>query len=262
MIKKHVAKILLLLSILSFYGCDPYEHPTLPRELPQEILVYCGMTMSSAVFELSSLFEKETGCKASILYGGSGNLQKVIEVNEQGDIFFPGSYDYVKYLQTKGIVIRTSEVGHNRLSYFVKKGNPLQIDGELSNLTDKHLKVVVGSERAGAIGRATARLLQKHGIKKRVFEESMYVTTDSKGLAESIKEGDADLVINWYATAFFKKNKPFMDPIRIDSPYVKKTRLVMGQLKYSENRNCSDKFLDMVESDRGKEIFRRYGFIE
>jgi molybdate transport system substrate-binding protein len=243
-------------------GCDPYKHPTITEKNRKEILIYCGVTMASAVSELISILEERTDCKVSALYGGSGHLKNIIEVNKKGDLFFPGSSQYLEDLKTEGVIGRTEEVGYNSLSFFVKKGNPLQITNNIKNLSDVSLNVVLGSENAGSVGRETAYLLEKHNIKDEVISKSIYVTNDSKGIARSIRNGDADLTVNWLATGYLPENTEFVTPIKIDSPYVRQLKLVIGQLIYSDEKECSGSFLDIASSVEGKEIFAKYGFAE
>jgi len=241
-------------------SCDPYENPLDHGSTDNEILIYSGYTMSDAVFEFKDIYEASTGCKLSVMYGASGYLQRVIEVNKVGDIFFPGNKSYLDHFKKNNIVSRTIDVGFNKLSLFVVKGNPLYLNGSLEQLKEKRLRVAIGMKEAGAVGDETAKLLEKHGIYDAVSTNVSSFTTDSKGLALALREDNADVVINWYATGFSNKNIHLLEPIKIDSPYIEEVPIAMGLLKYSSNTVCANKFLDMASSEKGVEIFKKYGF--
>lgn len=257
--KKLYIFIIIFMFILS---CDPYENPLTKNAPKREILIYSGITMSDAIFELKDIYEKETGCRASVIYGASGYLKSVIEVNRVGDIFFPGYSTYLESMMKEKVISRVIDVGYNKLCFFVEKHNPLMLNGSLDQLKEKNLRVMIGSREAGAVGKETEDLLRKHGMYEDVVLNIRSFTADSKGLSEAIRDKNADIVINWRATGFFKKNQPYMDPVEIDSDYVRKVPIAMGLLKYSVDVECAERFLDLAASETGKKIFNKYGFTD
>lgn len=241
------------------FACNPYENPLTKNSEKKEILVYSGITMADAVLELSNIFEKETGCRVSVMYGASGYLRSVIEVNKAGDIYFPGDASYLNELKDEKVITRVEDMGFNRLSFFVEKNNPLRLTGDINQLKDKSLRVIIGAQ-SGSVGNATVALLKKHGIYDEAAANAVSFAADSRGLAEALRNKKADITVNWYATGFFVRNAPMMDAIRIDSPYVDNVPISMGMLRYSVDTECAEKFLDMAASDTGQKIFRKYGF--
>jgi len=254
---KFIVVFILLISIVS---CDPYKNPYEDREFNHEILIYTGITMSDAVFELKSLFEADNDCNVLVMYGASGYLKHVVEVNRKGDIFFPGNISYIDSFKTDHVVTRQLDIGYNSLSFFVAKNNPLQLNSSLDQLTNPDLRVVIGSDDAGSVGRETRYLLEQHGMYDAVVGNVTAFATDSKGIATAVKSGNADIVINWRAAGLTKKNISSMTQIDIDSAYNRKVPIAMGLLKYSTDNTCANKFMDFAASDVGNSIFAKYGF--
>lgn len=252
--------LLLLYSLL--ISCDPYVNPLNRETSSNEILIYSGMTMADAIFELKDKFESANDCEVKVMYGASGYLQKVIEVNRKGDIFFPGNISYLNKFKENRLITRVSNIGYNSLAFFVAKDNPLALSGELDQLIDPRLKIVMGSAEAGSVGEETVKLLKSSGLYDKVLENTRSFTTDSKGLAISLRSGEADLVVNWRAVGYTKKNHPYMTKIDINSDKVVKVPIAMGLLKYSVDSVCANEFLDFAESAFGRRIFQRYGFID
>lgn len=255
-------KYLFLLCFGIIISCSSYENPLEQEaELP-EILIYSGTTLSEPVFDLKDIFEKENGCRVHVMYGASGYLKRVLEVNRTGEIFFPGDSVYLESLKRTAVVTKTVHTGQNRLCFFVAEGNPKRLSGSITQLTDPNLKVMLGADNAGSVGRATKDLLNAHGIYSEVALNARSFTADSQGLAAALRERRADIVINWRSVGFLSKNIDLMDPVEIDSEHLRKVDLSMGLLKYSADTACAEKFMDLAASERGHAVFKKYGLAD
>jgi len=254
-------KILLTcLSVLFVTGCDMREYPEPDTISQRELLIYCGMTMIRPVMEISAILEEEAGCNVKITYGGSGHIARSVKVNQVGDIFFPGRESYIKKLEEFGSITKTSVIGYNVAGFFVQPGNPYQISSDVNSLLNPTLNVVIGSPDAGSIGKETERILRKADIFENVVDNSLFMTTDSKGLVQAIKEKEADLVINWRAVKYLPGNHDAMEFVPLPNDVVIKQSLIMAKLKYSDYPDLAEQFIALSTSERGKNIFKKYGF--
>ena len=217
--------------------------------------------MIRPMIEIAAIIEKQENCKITITKGGSGNLLKSIIYNKTGDMYLPGSDKYFKKIKQKyaGLVIDKVFVGHNKAVIMVQKGNPKGISADLFNLTNKKYGVMIGNPDSGSIGKETKNILEKSGIFKDVIKNVMSLTTDSKDLVKAIKNKEADIVINWYATSTWDDNSKYIDVLDIDLKYAKKKKLILGLLKFSNNIDIAKKFMNLAGSTKGKEIFQKYG---
>jgi molybdate transport system substrate-binding protein len=252
--------IISCLLVLFVTGCDMRKYPEPESGYRPELLIYCGMTMVKPMMEISDILEKEEKCNVKITYGGSGHITRSVKVNKIGDIFFPGKKSYLKNLEEYGSITKTSLIGYNVAGFFVQPGNPNQITSEIKSLLNPKLNVVIGSPDAGSIGKETERILRKSDIFQKVVDNALFMTTDSKGLVQAIKRKEADLVINWRAVHFLPGNPETMDFISLSSDIVIKQPLIIGKLKYSQYPDLAEKFITLATSERGKGIFKKYGF--
>ena len=228
----------------------------------KELLVYCGITMIKPMSEIAAIIEKKENCKIIITKGGSGNLLRAIKVNQVGDLYLPGSDSYIKTATNEGLIVESVNVGYNKAAIMVRKGNPKQITGDLENLANDKYAVVIGDPNSGSIGRETKKILDRRKIFEDVCRNALKLTTDSKDLVKAIKEGEADLVINWYATSTWPENRKYVDTLTIDEQYAVKKQLTLGILKYTKHPEIARKFLRFASSPEGQEIFNRYGLFE
>jgi len=255
---KRSCYFLLFLPLL-LCGCDATEHPFKDSVQKKEVLIYCGVTMLQPIMELSAIMEKEKDCIVKISYGGSGHLKNSVEVNRIGDLFFPGSISYLHALQKKGLITEIVDVGHMEIAFFVRKGNPKKVKADLRELLRPDLKVVIGMDNAGSVGKETRLVLQQQGIYEDVSRKALYMTTDSKGLVQALRKKDADVVLNWRAVAHNKDNSLYMDEIRLPTQQVEQNELAIGLLTCGRSPELAHFFLELAVSSTGREIFSRYG---
>ncbi len=248
--------------LLCVVACDMEKYPEARDTHSCELLIYSGITLVQPLEEIAALVEDKMDCRIRISSGDSGHLLRSIRVNKVGDIFFPGSASYLNTLVAGGLITQNVQIGFNQAKLFVQPGNPMDISADLNNLTNERFNVVLGNERAGSIGKETKRILSEAGIYRDALDNSLYLTTDSKGLANAIKNHDADLVINWNAVAFLPENHGKMESLPLPDIYVKKQPIVMGILKYSQHPDIARKVLDLSVSAVGQNIFRKYGFLD
>ncbi len=243
----------ILLVLLT--GCSVGDAPEKPREL----LIYCGVTMIKPMEALGKIFEKQEGCKVVITKGGSGSLFRAIKVNKVGDLYLPGCRTYVTMCEKEGLVSESVRVGSNRAVMMVAKGNPKHIPADLMALASPAYYVVLGNPCSGSIGRETKNILLRRGILDAVLDNVKDLTPDSKDLVKVLREDTADVVINWYATATWPDNSPYVEALPIDPTFAPEKELVLGLLSTSLQPELARKFLTLAASEKGRAIFQRFG---
>lgn len=259
--KSVIKKIVWLLSLLLlFNGCEKKEVNTQSQNSSKELLIYCGITMVAPVSEIAKLIEQEKGVKITVLQGGSQEHYNALKFSKSGDIYIPGSFEFIEKNRKDGFFEKEVYVGYNKVVFVVQKGNPLGIKADLKELLRKDIKVVVGSEKTSSIGKETKNILSKVGIYEDVLNNAMYVTNDSRHLTEFMLDKKADLTINWLAAVIPYLDK--VDILRLDEEITQKRKLYMVLLTFSKNKELANYFLDVALSKRGREIFKKYGFID
>lgn len=250
---KHITAYIAACFFIFLLSCENSQQK-------KELVIYCGITMVKPINEICKIVEQEENCEFIVLKGGTGNLLNSINYNKKGDLFLPGSDSYYKQMD-KGIYTDTVWVGDNIAAILVQKGNPKNISNDLNNLKKPIYLVAIGNSESGSIGKETKSILEKKHIYNEVVASSYMFTTDSKDLIKAIKNKEADMVINWYATSLWDENRDFIEALTIDENYVNKRRLVLGTLKYTKHPDITKRFMEIASSDEGRKIFKKYGFI-
>ena len=256
-INKLVLSILLMLGLIVMTGCQQQK-----VERKKELLIYCGITMIKPMAEIAGIIEQQYDCKVLITKGGSGNLLKSIKANQIGDLYLPGSDSYIQACLEQGLVTDTVHVGFNKAAMMVQKGNPKNIPDNLDSMADNNYYVVIGNPESGSIGRETEKILTKKGIFNQVAENVQMMTTDSKDLARVLKDKEADIVINWYATSTWPENRESLSVLPISEKYAGKKKLIIGLLRFSRYPEISKAFMEYAASAEGRAIFNKYGLYD
>lgn len=253
-----------IVTLLLFSCSSPTDinHTSENKEF-KSILIHCGVTMVKPITEIAQTIEKQENCKILITKGGSGNLYNSICTNKMGDLYLPGSEKYIVKAMKEGYVTDTVFVGKNKAAVLVQKGNPKNIEACLECLSDSSYRIVIGNPNSGSIGKETQRILNKLGIYEEIKKRAKYQTIDSRHLITALKNNEADIVINWYATTTWENNKNHVQVLDVkDKTIMKAHKLYIGRLLFSQHPDIAEKFMKYAASEKGKAVFKKYGLYE
>jgi len=231
-------------------------------EEKKELLFYIGITMVKPMNELAQNFKKKCQCDIKILQGGSQDLYESVKSSKKGDLYLAGSLSYRQKYLSEGFLLDGAFVGYNKVALVVAKGNPKQIPADLSVLSDKNYRVVLGNVESGSIGDETKKVLMKFGNYEEAILNTVYLVPDSRNLTKAIKDGEADVGLNWFATTFWVDNNKFVEPLVINEKYAEKEILVLNLLKTSKYPELTKEFIKYATSQEGRAIFHKYGFLD
>lgn len=255
------ALLLSLAAFLPLAGCGQ-QAPTGAQESKPELLIYCGITMAHPITAIAKIIEKERNVTIRVNQGGSEDLYQSLKESRKGDLYLPGSASYRKQYLPDGLLGEFVHVGYNQAALLVPKGNPKGLKADLNNLTRKDLAVVACNPDTGSIGRESKRILEKFGNYQAVMGNAVFLTTDSRNMNKALADGDADIILNWRATAFFPENSGKFDVLDLDPAVAEPKKLLLNILTFSKYPEVAKRFMEYAASPEGQEIFRQYGFID
>jgi len=249
---------IIMALLLPFAGCSPDSETEAGPS--GRLLVLCGITMIDPVKELMTRFERDTGVKMNMSYGGSADLMQSIVLDKTGDIYFPGSQNYIEEADRLGLINESRQLGINQAALFVRKGNPRGLTGDLDELLRPGLQVAIGHPDLGSIGKEAQNILKAKGIYDQVAAGAAMMALDSKSLTRALIEGKVDVVLNWKAVLHIGDNRDRMDVLPIQGGFAAEHKLTMAVVRYSGDHDMSLKFLNLCASPEGRAVFARYGF--
>lgn len=250
-IKRILVCISLLLCMTSLIACSSSK----PSFEGKELTVYSGAGLKKPMGEIGKNFEKAHGVKVNYIYGGSSQLLSQLELSGKGDVFIVGSMNAYESAKKKNLVGECKKVAHHTPVIAVKKGNPKNIKS-LDDLTKSGIKVILGDEKANAIGATTQKIIKKNALDA-INKNVVAKTATINEIVTHISEGTADVGIVTRDSIFGNNS---IDIIEIPKDKNIDQILPISSVLSTSDKELSDLFIDYVASNEGKSIFEKYGF--
>jgi len=226
-------------------------------------MIFAGAASKPPTEEAAKAFEADTGVKVRVVFGGSGYVLSQMILGKQGDLYFPGSSDYMEVAKKKGVVFRDTEkvVVYLVPAINVWKGNPKNVR-TLRDLTRSDLKVAIANPEGVCVGAYAVEIVESafSPEQKKAFRRNLINYTGSCAkTASAISLKTVDAVIGWRVFRHW-------DPKRIETVPLEPSQVVrVGYIpiavsKYTRNRTLAQKFIDFLLSEKGKKIFKKYHY--
>jgi molybdate transport system substrate-binding protein len=255
-ITKFVVIFLILFSFISVQTCV---------SAADELMVFCGAGFKQPIENVIESFQAKTGIKVNAVYAGVGTLFSQMLFTKQGDIFVAPSPDIMEQATTKGLLIKGSvrNIGYVVPCINVIKGNPKNIK-TLKDLARPGLKVAIGNPEIVYVGALAVELIEKNltAEEKNSFRSNIVTfAEDFNKLSTYLILKQVDAVIGFHYLEGWYPDK--VDTIKLKPGQIQ--RIGSGQigvLNSSNKKELSQKFVDFVNSDDAKKVFRQYKYFE
>ena len=229
----------------------------------ERLLVFAGSASKPATEEAAKAFEKKMGIKVDLLFGGSGYVLSQMKLSHQGDLYFPGSSDYMQIAKAQGLVDPKSEriVVYLVPAINVPKGNPKQIHS-LADLARPGIKVAIANPEGVCLGSYAVEILEKNFTPKQKaqFRKNLVGYTGSCAkTANAVALGQADAVIGWRVFEHWNPNRIETIPLK-PNEIVRIGYIPIAISKYSSHPKLAQKFIDFLTSSEGQKIFTKYHY--
>ncbi len=229
----------------------------------EEIYVFAGAASKPPTEEAAKAFEAKTGIRVNLTFGGSGFVLSQMTLAKKGDIYFPGSSDYMETAKKKSYVFPETEkyIVYLVPAINVQKGNPKGIKS-LKDLLQPGLKVAIANPEGVCVGLYAVEIIEKNmkADEKAALRKNLINYTEScEKTATAISLKAADAVIGWSVFQHW-------DPERIQTVPLKKEEIPrIGYIpiaisQFTTNRALAQKFIDFLLSNEGRAIFKKYHY--
>jgi molybdate transport system substrate-binding protein len=250
-------KLRLLLTglflVIACSGCAKAE--------PKTITAFVGSASKPPMEEAAAAFEEETGIKVYLNFGGSGTMLSQIELSQSGDLYIPGSQDYIAKAEQKD-VIDTSSI--TKIAYLVpviavQHGNPKNIQS-LTDLARPGMEVGIGNPAAVCLGLYAVEILDYNNLLADVSKNIVVNAESCEKTATLISLKSVDAVIGW--DVFHQWDPENIDTVYIGPEQLPRIAYVPGAVtRFATDKESASRFLDFLVSREGQGIFKKWGYI-
>jgi molybdate transport system substrate-binding protein len=242
-----------LLVIVSTMGCVTREE--------KSITIFAGAASKPALDEAAAAFKKNTGINVFCTYGGSGTVLSQMRLSKTGDLYIPGSPDYISVAERQSAIDTKSVriIGYLIPVIAVQHGNPKNIQ-TLSDMTMQGVKVGIGNPDAVCLGLYAVEIMDYNKLLQNIGKNIVTQAESCEKTNALISLKTVDAVIGWHVFHDW-------DPEKTDIVYIKPEQIPrIAYIPAAISSYCKDitgaqKFIDFLVSDPGQEIFKRWGYI-
>lgn len=231
--------------------------PVLPATV-SPLVVFAGSASQPPLEEAARTFEAQTGIPVILHLGGSGAMLSQIRLTGQGDLYIPGSPDYMEKADSLGLVAAASVLAYLVPALIVAEGNPHGITG-LKDLARPGLRVGMADPDGVCVGLYAVEILEANGL-------SEQVRPNLRGMVESCAKAAAmvplklvDVVLGWREFASWNPDR--LDAVLLAREEIPRLAYIpAAPLLHSANREGAAAFITFLRSEAGQEIFQKWGY--
>lgn len=238
--------------------------PSVPTASPagnKEIMVFAGAASKPPLDEAAEAFKKQTGIQVYCTYGGSGAVLSQMKLSKSGDLYMPGSPDYIVMAERDNIIDpkSTKIIAYLIPVISVQHGNPKNIQS-LADLAKPGVKVGIGNPEAVCVGLYAIEILDYNHLLVDVYKNIITQAASCDATATLISLKSVDAVMGWDVFHYWA-------PDNIDTVYLKPEQLpriayIPAAIStFAKDRASVGAFIDFLASKTGQDIFKKWGYI-
>jgi len=244
-----------LLILIPIGGCAKGEQKT--------ITAFCGSASKPATEEAAQAFEERTGIKVYLNFSGSGTMLSQLKIAKEGDLYIPGSPDYMVKAEREGVIYPDSVkiIAYLVPAILVQHGNPRNIQS-LSDLAKPGIEVGIGDPVSVCVGLYAYEVLEYNGLVDDVREAGTIVThaESCSKTANLVALKSVDAILGW--RVFSKWHPDTIDAVYLKPEQIHRLAYIPGAIStFTKDRESAQKFLDFLTSPEGQEVFAKWGYI-
>ncbi len=245
------AALLLLMSLI-VSGCAVEE--------TKSIAVFCGSASKPAMEEAAGVYETETGITVYLNFSGSGTMLSQMKISQSGDLYIPGSPDYMVMAEEDGVVDPDSIqiIAYLVPAILVQPGNPDNIQ-KLRDLAKPDTKVGIGNPEAVCVGLYAYEILEFNNLLGEVKENIVTHAESCSKTATLVALKSVDAIIGWRV---FSEWHDTINVVYLEPEQIPRISYIPAAVStYARDKESAAGFIDFLVSPQGQDIFKKHGYL-
>ncbi|MDP2970187.1 MAG: molybdate ABC transporter substrate-binding protein [Deltaproteobacteria bacterium] len=230
----------------------------------KRLLIFAGAASKPATEDVIKIFQEKFGIPVDVTFGGSGFVLSQMKLAKRGDLFFPGSSDFLELAKRENLIFPESEkiVVYLVPAINVQKGNPKKICS-LKDLTKEGIRLAIANPESVCVGTYAVEVIERNlnSQEKEGLRRNLVNYTEScEKTANVISLRAVEAVIGWRVFQYW-------DPERIETVFLKPEEIPrIGYIpvaisKFTQDTALAQTFVDFILSPQGKSIFQKYNYL-
>jgi molybdate transport system substrate-binding protein len=224
------------------------------------ITAFCGSASKPAMEEAAAAFEQETGIEVFLNFGGSGTMLSQMKVTRSGDVYIPGSPDYMQIAVSDDVVDpeTVAIISYLVPAILVQAGNPENIR-QLSDLAREGIEIGIGNPEAVCVGLYAYEILEYNGLLEEIEPNIVTHAESCSKTATLVALKSVDAILGWRV---FSEWHDTIDVVYLEPQQIPRLSYIPGAVsRYANDGESARKFLEFLVSPGGQAIFGKWGYI-
>jgi molybdate transport system substrate-binding protein len=229
----------------------------------ERLLVFTGAASKPPTEEVARLYRQKTGVNVELVFGGSGFVLSQMKLVKEGDIYFPGSSDYMEKAKRDGDVFADSEkvVVYLAPAINVPRGNPRNIR-TLRDLIRPGVRVAIANPEGVCVGAYAVEIVERQftAEEKAAFRRNLVNYTEScEKTATAISLKMADAVIGW--SVFESWDPARIETVPLPAEHIPRIGYIpIAISRFTRDRAAAQAFIDFVTGPEGRAVYARHHY--
>lgn len=231
-----------------------------PPDPGPEILILAGSASKPVLEQAAPLIESELGLRLAIDFGGSGGMLSRLELARRGDIYLPGSHDYLERAANRGVIDPGTRVDFAYLvpAILVRAGNPLGVQ-RLGDLARPGVRAAIAEPRTVCVGEYAVDVLRRAGLEGSLGPH-LGRARSCAALAGLLALGNVDAILGWRVFASWYPDR--LEVVPLPSQLVTRVASVPGAVTtFAAHPEAAARVLAWLAGPRGRAIWQAHGYI-
>lgn len=249
----HIAVVIVILALFSV--------PGIAMGSEKSIMAFCGAASKPAMEEAAKAFTSKTGIVVHLQFGGSGTMLSQMKLARRGDLYIPGSPDYMAKAIREGLADTRTEkiIAYLVPAIAVQPGNPKGITS-LRDLAKPGMKVGIGNPEAVCVGLYAVEILEREKLLSLVTA-NIVTHAHSCGATENlVVMKKVDAVMGWDVFSHWNPGK--IETIHLKAAEIPRIAYIPAAVSsFSADPLSARSFIEFLTSPQGQRIFTKWGYI-
>lgn len=223
----------------------------------EPLRVAAAADLAMAFAEVGAAFEKDTGKKVDFTFGSTGLLAKQIQEGAPFDVFAAANVEFADGAVQTGSCFADSKALYAKGRIVMWSKNPELLPPDMAALKDpKFVKVAIANPEHAPYGRAAKQAMEKVGAWQSVEPRLVYGENVQQTFMFA-QSGNAEVAIIALSLAVVSPGKYVLVDPALHDPLDQAMVVCKGGGKANEGRE----FIRFVNSERGRAVMQRFGFL-
>ena len=223
--------------------------------------LFVGSASKPATEEAALAFEQKTGVKVRLHFGGSGKMLSDMKLGNRGDLYFPGSSDFMELAKRQKLVVPETEklIVYLIPAINVPAGNPKGIK-TLADLAKPGVRVGIARPEQVCVGLYAVEVLVHNKLAEKVRPNIITHADSCAKTANLVALGTVDAILGWRVFHYW-------NPEKVETVLLKREEtprvgyIPIAQSVFCKQPELARQFVEFLLSDEGKAIYKKWHYL-